>query len=108
MPNVWKIGSRWGNNGPSVLDLFMEYGCVFFGGKDDSGVGDWGSVKKGDLFIVSDGSTAVAIGEALDDEFKSYKESGIRFRKRDADEFIYDDVILCPARLILLEKDERD
>lgn len=108
MPNVWKIGSRWGNNGPSVLDLFMEYGCVFFGGKDDSGVGDWGSVKKGDLFIVSDGSTAVAIGEALDDEFKSYKESGIRFRKRDADEVIDDTVVFCPARLILLEKAERD
>ena len=108
MRNVWKIGSRWGNNGPSVLDLFMEYGCIFFGGKDDSGVGDWRSIKKGDLFIVSDGSTAVAIGEALEDKFRSYKESEIRFRKRDADELIDDDVVLCPVRLILLEKAERD
>lgn len=108
MPNVWKVGSRWGNNGPSVLDLFMEYGCVFFGGKNDSGVGDWENITKGDLFIVSDGGTAVAIGEALDDKFRPYKESGIRFRKRDVDEFINDSVVLCPARLILLEKAERD
>ena len=107
MPNVWKIGSRWGNNGPSVLDLFMEYECVFLGGKHDSGVGAWSEVQKGDLFIVSDGSTPVAIGEAIG-TFKSYKSTGIRFRKCDADEFINSEVVLCPARLVLLEKRERD
>ncbi len=107
MPNVWKIGSRWGNMGHSILDLFMEYGCVFLGGKNDSRVGSWEDVQKGDLFIVSDGSTAVAIGEATG-TFKSYETTGIRFRKRDVEDFIYDEVVLCPARLILLDKNERD
>ena len=106
MANVWKVGSRWGNMGHSVLDLFMEYECVFVGGKGDSRIGDWGSVKKGDLFIVSDGSTAVAIGVATG-TFKSYNATGIRFRKCDEDEFIDDDVVLCPARLVLLDPDER-
>lgn len=107
MANVWKIGSRWGNRGPSVLDLFMEYGCVFLGGKSDSGVGDWGSVQKGDLFIISDGSVAVAIGESLG-KFQSYEDTGIRFRTCDSDEFIDDQVVLCPARLVLLKKEERE
>ena len=107
MVNVWKIGSRWGNMGHSVLDLFMEYGCVFLGGKNDSKVGDWGSVQRGDLFIVSDGSTPVAIGEATG-TFKSYRATGIRFRKCDAEEFIDHNVVLCPARLVLLEKRERN
>ena len=61
MSSVWKVGSRWGNQGPSVLDLFMEYGCVFFGGSHSDGrLGRWGDVVKGDLFIVSDGATPVA------------------------------------------------
>lgn len=106
MANVWKIGSRWGNMGTSVLDLFIEYGYVFLGGKSDSGVGDWGSVQKGDLFIVSDGSVAVAIGESLG-AFQPYMNAGIRFRKHDADEFVDDEVVLCPARLVLLDDAER-
>ena len=92
--------------GHSVLDLFMEYGCVFVGEKDGSRIGKWGDVNRGDLFIVSDGATAVAIGEATG-TFKSYDETGIRFRKCDADEFIYDGVVLCPARLVLLDETER-
>ncbi len=56
---------------------------------------------------MSDGSVPVAIGESLG-AFQSYKDTGIRFRKCDADEFVDDDVVLCPARLALLGKAERD
>ena len=106
MQNVWKIGSNWGDGGPSILDLFLDYECVFFGSKHDSGIGDYGNVRNGDLLIVADGSVPVAIGVATG-TFKSYAECGIRFRKKDADDFIDDDVAICPARLVLLTEEER-
>lgn len=106
MNNVWKIGSRWGNKGASVLDLFLRYGCVLFGGKNDSGIGDWESVRAGDLFVVSDGATIVAIGEAVG-VFTSYRDSGFHFRMQDVNSFIDDDVVICPAKIVLLEGAER-
>ena len=74
MSTVWKVGSRWGNLGESVLDLFLEYKCVFFGTNDDCRKGDWGAVRKGDLFVISEGSTPVAVGEALG-ECVDYRKS---------------------------------
>lgn len=106
MQNVWKVGSNWGDGGKSILDLFLDYECVFFGSKHDSGIGDYGNVRNGDLIIVADGSVPVAIG-VVTGTFKSYAECGIRFRKKDADEFIDDDVAICPARLVLLAEEER-
>lgn len=29
MSNVWKIGTKWGYDGESVINLFLDYGCVF-------------------------------------------------------------------------------
>ena len=105
--NVWKIGSRWGNMGESVLDLFFDYGCVFFGNAHGGNRGDWNAVERGDLFVVSDGSVPVAIGEALG-KFTEWESSGIPFRKRDADDFLADaDVVVCRARLVLLSEHER-
>ena len=105
--NVWKVGSRWGNMGESVLDLFFDYGCVFFGNAHGGNRGDWNAVERGDLFIVSDGSVPVAIGEALG-KFTAWDASGIPFRKRDADEFLVDaDAVVCRARLVLLDERER-
>ena len=105
--NVWKVGSRWGNMGPSVLDLFFDYGCVFFGNSQGGNLGDWNAVVRGDLFVVSDGSVPVAIGEALG-KFMDWESSGIPFRKRDADDFLADaDVVVCRARLVLLAENER-
>lgn len=103
---VWKVGSNWGDGGPSVLDLFLDYECVFFGCKQDSGIGSWSEVCRGDLFIVANGSVPAAIGIALG-KFTSYGECGIRFRKKDADNFIDDNVVICPARLVLLSEKER-
>ena len=106
MQNVWKVGSNWGDGGLSILDLFLDYECVFFGSKHDSGIGDYGNVRNGDLLIVADGSVPVAIGVATG-TFKSYAECGIRFRRKDADDFIDDDVAICPAHLVLLSEEER-
>lgn len=109
MGRVWKVGSRWGNQGPSVLDLFLEYGCVFFGDSHaDRKLGHWQEVKKGDLFIVSDGETPVAVGEALG-AFSDYDASGFSFREPDYSKFIEGcDVQLCRSRLVLLLPKERD
>ena len=105
--NVWKVGSRWGNMGESVLDLFFDYGCVFFGNAYGGNRGNWNAVERGDLFIVSDGSVPVAIGEALG-KFTELESAGIPFRKRDADEFLVDaDAVVCRARLVLLGERER-
>lgn len=101
MTNVWKIGSRWGNNGESVLDLFLRYGCVFFGGKDDRRVGRWRDVRPGDLFIVSSGSVPVAIGEALG-AFKSYDDIGFDFDAVSQGKFIDANVRICDALLVPL------
>ena len=94
MNNVWKIGSRWGNAEASVLDLFIAYNCVFFSTDDTTRIGDYLSVKKGDVFIISDGKTPVAIAQALD-TFRRYEESGIKFKLQDKEEYIYDKVMTC-------------
>ena len=104
MCEVWKIGSRWGNYGPSVLDLFFEYGCVFFSLDGANRLGDWTNVKKGHLFVVADGDTPVAVGESLG-RFKTYAETGVRFRK--CDDNFKEDVVFCPARFALLGEEDR-
>ena len=88
--NVWKIGSRWGNLGTSVLDLFINYECVFFGECYGSRIGAWDQVKPEDFFIICDGATPVALGKAIG-KFKTYDESGIHFTSKDK-EYIYDQV----------------
>ena len=108
MSTVWKVGSRWGNLGESVLDLFLEYKCVFFGTNDDCRKGDWGAVRKGDLFVISEGSTPVAVGEALG-ECVDYRKSNFSFRETDCERISVDDcaVVVCPANLRLLLPKER-
>ena len=77
--NVWKVGSNWGNNGESILHLFLNYGCAFFGGASDNAKkGDWRKAKKGDLLIITDGKIPIAVGECLS-PFSSYEESKIHF-----------------------------
>ena len=106
MSNVWKIGSRWGYPGTSILDVFLSYNCVFFNTDETSKIGDYMSVKNGDLFIIADGETPVAIAKALD-SFKKYEESGLLFTSQDKDDYIYEKVLLCKVSIILLEKEER-
>ena len=104
--NVWKIGSNWGNEGPSVLDLFIGYGCVFFSTYNLKKGGDYLSVKKGDFFIIADGATAVGMAKALG-SFRKYEECGISFTRHDKKEYIDDDVLVCKASVVLFSEEER-
>ena len=58
---IWKCDSNWG--GTRVLDLFIDYRCVFFG-TDVNKVGHYQEVKLGDLIAISRGTRIVAIAEA--------------------------------------------
>ncbi len=63
--NVWKIASRWSNNGnseSSVLNLFRKYNIAFV--YDDKI--HLNHVVSGDLFAISDGLRIVSIGKVLD------------------------------------------
>ncbi len=99
--NVWKVGTRWGNCGRSVLDLFLDYGIVFVGGTDDGArQGDYSAVKPGDLFLLSDGAKLVALGIAQD-VFMTLKESGVHLRLADKDEYFDDAVLVCRTAIRL-------
>ena len=58
---IWKCDSNWG--GTRVLDLFIDYRCVFFGTDVDK-VGHYREVVPGDLIAISRGTRIVAIAEA--------------------------------------------
>ena len=58
---IWKCDSNWG--GRRVLDLFVDYRCVFFG-TDVNKVGHYWEVSPGDLIAISRGTEIVAIAEA--------------------------------------------
>ncbi len=65
--NVWKISSRWDENGgreASILWLFKELKFVF-AYTYDSKIKE--RVKSGDLVAIADGRTVVAIGRAIKD-----------------------------------------
>lgn len=99
--NVWKVGTRWGNCGCSVLDLFLDYGIVFVGGTDDGArQGNYSAVKPGDLFLLSDGAKLVALGIAQD-VFMPLKESGVHLRVADKDAFFDDAVLVCRTSIRL-------
>lgn len=61
---VWKIASRWSNDGNSnsVLHLFKEHKIAFVENKKNIRVDE---VKIGDLFAISDGFKIVGIGKVL-------------------------------------------
>ena len=58
---IWKCDSNWG--GTRVLDLFVDYRCVFFGTDVDK-VGHYWEVSPGDLIAISRGTEIVAVAEA--------------------------------------------
>lgn len=68
MRNVWKIGSRWDDNGAlgtSILDaVFIPNGVVF------ATTTLCLEIAEGDLFAVADGYKVVAIAEALTPGFR--------------------------------------
>ena len=106
MLKVWKVGTHWGNYGPSNLAVCLEYGCVFIGSCEDSGIGPWWDVAKGDYFVICDGETPVALGKARG-IFAEYTQCGVNFVAQDKAEWIDEEVRVCPADIVLLPEDER-
>lgn len=106
MLRTWKVDTHWGKYGPSNLPVFLEYGCIFFGSCEDSGIGHWRDVTKGDYFVICDGETPVALGKARG-IFAEYAQCAVNFVAKDKDEWIDGDVRVCPADIVLLPKDER-
>lgn len=106
MLKVWKVGTHKGNYGPSNLPVCLEYGCVFFGSCEESGIGSWRDVTRGDYFVVCVGVTPVALGKARG-IFAEYAQCGVNFVSQDKAEWIDEDVRVCPADIVLLPEDER-
>lgn len=85
--NVWKIGSRWGNDGnedSSVLDIFKKNNIVF---TNKSVERIQNEVGLADLFAITDGITIKAIGRVANypkelseyseiADFEDYQEQG--------------------------------
>ncbi len=111
---VWKIASQWGEVDWSVLELFFNYGCVFFGGAEtpdtpkDFGVGNYREVKENDLILVCDKDTPVAIARALG-AFTSYQaeENKVQFTPTEEQCYGRPDVRICKVELAILPKDKR-
>lgn len=107
MSNTWKVGTRWGNMGESVFGLFLDYGIIFVGGTDDGNrQGDYSAVREGDLFLIADGATAVAIGIAKSG-FQSLGSSGIKLRVSDKDRFFDSSTVVCKAEIKLLKEPQQ-
>lgn len=73
--NVWKIGSRWSEDGQwdsSVLDIFWKHGVVFVGG---NGASRFLNAKKEDLVAIADGFTIVGVGIGPDGDVVAYRQS---------------------------------
>jgi len=101
--NVWKVGTRWGNLGHSVFDLFLDYGFVFVGGTEDGRKqGDYKAVKEGDLFLIADGATPIAVGVARG-IFQSLESSGISVRTDDREKYFDEETVVCKAEIRLLK-----
>lgn len=84
MANVWKIGSRWSENGhwsSSILSVFRRNNIVFTG-RDD--VFDFkGKVEHGDYFAIADGLTVVAVAKVISDKPFQIDKSKLKFRPTD-------------------------
>ena len=57
----WKIGSKWGTKGESVLDLFYREGILFAGNDDGKAERLRTQVREGDLFLVTHGVRIMAV-----------------------------------------------
>lgn len=92
MANVWKIGSRWNENGyarASILSIFLRNNVIFVGLSDESRF--LNVVKKGDYFAIADGYQIVAIAKAVSAPDYIGKIKEILVTKRDNSVFNYQD-----------------
>ena len=68
MANVWKVGSRWDDQGlqvNSILSIFRRNNVVFVGSSDEIRTRFYAEVKKGDFIAIADGYQIVAVAKAV-------------------------------------------
>jgi len=99
--NVWKIGSRWGEGGISVLHIFRKYNIVFVGEAAES----INSVKIGDLIAVTDGIKVVSVG-IIASKRKPITEFKFDIQDIETKNFNYDDLVDAFKVLLFDLKDE--
>ena len=72
IPNVWKIGSRWSQEGKkerSIINLFLDAGIVFFG-DNQKGTTNYielykDKIQEGDYFLIADGLKIYAVAKVI-------------------------------------------
>jgi len=92
MSQVWKVGSRWSENGnkaSSILDIFRRYNVVFVGTFQER----FQKIAVGDLLAISDGLKVVAMGQATT-LAKPITELDIEFSEADLHRFEYSPEVL--------------
>lgn len=87
MTNVWKIGSRWSDNGSwssRIISVFRRNNVVFLGNEDVERFHR--EVKIGDYFAIADGYTIPAVAKAVSNPMPlndMIKNNLIKVRKGD-------------------------
>ena len=87
MNKVWKIGSRWSDNGSwssRIISVFRRSNVVFLGSEDVERFNR--EVKTGDYFAIADGYTIPAVAKAVSDPMPlndMIKNNLIKVRKGD-------------------------
>lgn len=92
MNRVWKVASRWSETGTpesSILDIFRRHNVVFVGKCQHL----FRHITEGDLIVISDGRTIVAMGLAMTLP-QPITELGIDFTEEDTKRFDFDDYVL--------------
>ena len=109
MSNVWKIGTKWGYDGESVINLFLDYGCVFFGHEKGCKIGDWKGVQREDIFAICSGAKVVALGRSQGKFALDTDGSRFGFRQLDIEKFVWNcgSFYSCPAEILWIPKEQR-
>ena len=106
MPRVWKVASRWSETGTpesSILDVFRRHNVVFVGKFQDRFL----QIAEGDLIVISDGRTVVAMGLAMSLP-QPITKLGIDFKDDELKRFDFDeDVLGCRLSFTDLSETEQ-
>lgn len=110
MSNVWKVGSRWSDNGTkesSIISIFRRNNVVFVG-QEDRRIAFRDSVKQGDYIAIADGYTIVAVAKAISTptcitklNIRVTTEEAMRFNPQDCNP---DDVYAVKVKIVDLDE----
>ncbi len=110
MANVWKVGSRWSDNGSkesSIISIFRRNNVVFVG-QEDRRIAFRDSVKQGDYIAIADGYTIVAVAKAISNptcitklDIKVSKDEAKWFNPKDCEP---DEVYAVKVKIVDLDE----